>query len=221
MLGQMMYTWNKLSLLHKAWGIIAAMLVVAFGIWTLSPLFYNRVVNEELPASAAQPAMQASPPAATTLPASTAVASDAQAAMQPAIPVATSVLAPTAAVDAQPAIQPTVVASLLASGTFVDGVIGHHAKGRAVVYAPEGNERLLRLEDLNVTNGPDLFVVLSSNDNPKEQGIGEGYLQLQALKGNQGSQNYTLGADADLKAYKSVVIWCRSFNVVFGYAPLG
>jgi len=24
----------------------------------------------------------------------------------------------------------------------------------------------------------------------------------------------------DLSQYKSVVIWCRTFNVVFGYAPL-
>ena len=41
-----------------------------------------------------------------------------------------------------------------------------------------------------------------------------------ALKGNQGNQNYELPADIDLSQYKSVAVWCRAFNIVFGYAAL-
>jgi len=111
-------------------------------------------------------------------------------------------------------------APALASGMFVDGLPGHHAAGRAAIYAAEGGARTLRLEDFSVTNGPDLFVVLSPSADPNKEGVGENYVRLEALKGNQGSQNYELGADLDLGKYRSVAIWCRSFNVVFGYAPL-
>jgi hypothetical protein len=46
------------------------------------------------------------------------------------------------------------------------------------------------------------------------------FIQLAGLKGNQGNQNYDLPAGFDPAAYRSAVIWCRAFNVVFGYAPL-
>jgi hypothetical protein len=46
------------------------------------------------------------------------------------------------------------------------------------------------------------------------------YLILAGLKGNQGAQNYELPADVDQSTYGSVVIWCRTFNIVFGYASL-
>ena len=40
------------------------------------------------------------------------------------------------------------------------------------------------------------------------------------LKGNKGNQNYALPSDIDISRYKSVVIWCRAFNIVFGYGTL-
>ena len=70
-------------------------------------------------------------------------------------------------------------------------------------------------------NRPDLFVMLSSSANPDQEGLKNGaYVQLDALKGNLGNQNYELPADVDLSQYKSIVIWCCTFNIVFGYAPL-
>jgi hypothetical protein len=109
-----------------------------------------------------------------------------------------------------------------AQGSFVAGSTpGDRAAGKATVYKLENSSQILRLEDFSTTNGPDLFVVLSSNANPDADGIGkDNYLQLAALKGNQGNQNYELPGDIDLGKYKSVVIWCRTFNVVFGYAAL-
>ncbi|MEL6921688.1 MAG: DM13 domain-containing protein, partial [Pseudomonadota bacterium] len=40
------------------------------------------------------------------------------------------------------------------------------------------------------------------------------------LKGNVGDQTYTIPADVDLKQYKSVVIWCEQFGVLFSPATL-
>ena len=118
--------------------------------------------------------------------------------------------------------QPAEPAALV-RGSFVAGSTpGDRAAGNATVYSIENSGQVLRLEDFSTTNGPDLFVVLSGNANPDADGIGDknNYVQLAALKGNQGNQNYALPADLDLTQYKSVVIWCRTFNIVFGYATL-
>jgi hypothetical protein len=50
--------------------------------------------------------------------------------------------------------------------------------------------------------------------------FGQAPLELGALKGNKGNQNYELPAGVDLSKYRSVVIWCRRFSVPFGAAPL-
>ncbi|WP_420716542.1 DM13 domain-containing protein [Streptomyces sp. H27-H1] len=84
---------------------------------------------------------------------------------------------------------------------------------------------MLRLENLDTSNGPDLRVWLT--DAPVKEGKvgwhvfddGE-YVNLGKLKGNRGDQNYTLPADVDLSQYTSVSIWCDRFDVSFGAAAL-
>jgi hypothetical protein len=110
----------------------------------------------------------------------------------------------------------------LLAGNFIPGSTpGDRATGGATIYRLEDGRLVLRLQDLDVTNGPDLFVVLSGADNPDQQGTTSGeHLQLDGLKGNQGNQNYELPIDIDLAKYKTAVIWCRAFDIVFGYAVL-
>jgi hypothetical protein len=43
---------------------------------------------------------------------------------------------------------------------------------------------------------------------------------LGTIKGNIGDQNYASGADLDLSKYRTVSIWCKSFAINFGAAPL-
>jgi hypothetical protein len=171
-------------------------------------------VDEAFPAVAPTAVAQAAIP--TDVPTAVAQTAVPTAMAQTATPttIPTAVAQPTAATaTAQP--QPVV----LTMGSFVDGSLpGHKAAGMATIYRLEDGKRVLRLEDFAATNGPDLFVTLHPGANP-EQEEGE-YLQLEALKGNQGNQNYELPAEIDLSKYRSVVIWCRSFNVVFGYATL-
>lgn len=73
------------------------------------------------------------------------------------------------------------------------------------------------LKDFSVTNGPDLQVVLSKSADGDYSGED---LVLSKLKANNGAQNYTIPAGTDLAQYKSVIIWCKPFDVVFAYAPL-
>lgn len=84
-----------------------------------------------------------------------------------------------------------------------------------------GGSLILRLERLSTSNGPDLRVYLSHVPASGDlHAYRTGFIDLGALKGNRGSQNYAIPAGTDLSAFKSAVIWCRRFAVGFAVAPL-
>ncbi len=104
---------------------------------------------------------------------------------------------------------------LLFTGSFVgvgDGI--HDAQGIAKVIPIEGGSNVLRLEDLVVTNGPDLYVYLSTDKSASD------FVNLGRLKANIGNQNYPIPAGTDMTKYDTVLIWCRAFSVLFGSADL-
>lgn len=93
-----------------------------------------------------------------------------------------------------------------------------------VLLLPDGS-RVLRLEGLETSDGPDLEVWLSDAEVvPGFAGWhlfddGE-YFSLGKLKGNLGDQNYPIPADLDLERFTSMSIWCVRFAVSFGAAKL-
>jgi hypothetical protein len=109
----------------------------------------------------------------------------------------------------------------LSSGSFGEVDAVHKGQGTATVYRA-GGALVLRLDPFQVTNGPDLYVYLSAHPAPRNsRQLHEGAaLEVSRLKGNIGAQNYTLPADLDLSRYKSVVVYCRRFSVVFSTAEL-
>lgn len=110
----------------------------------------------------------------------------------------------------------------IAQGSFKDADAFHRGSGTATIYRTADGSHLLRLENLDVTNGPALRVILSTHPDPErsQQVKQEGYLDLGDLKGNRGNQNYPIPAGADLSAHQSVVIFCYPFAVVFSVATL-
>ena len=70
----------------------------------------------------------------------------------------------------------------------------------------------LRLENLKATNGPDLYVYLSTGKDVSD------IVNLGRLKGNIGNQNYKIPQGTDLTKYDTVLIWCKAFSVLFGSA---
>jgi hypothetical protein len=46
------------------------------------------------------------------------------------------------------------------------------------------------------------------------------YVTLAPLESFDGAQRYEIPATINPSDFKSVGIWCRQFNVTFGYAPL-
>jgi hypothetical protein len=108
----------------------------------------------------------------------------------------------------------------LATGIFHDGA--HETSGTATVYRLPNGKRILRLADFMTSNGPDvqLYLVKASDATDNDTVKQAGFINLGALKGNVGDQNYDLPDDVDLDAYRAVTVWCRRFGVNFGTAPL-
>ncbi|MFC6083294.1 DM13 domain-containing protein [Sphaerisporangium aureirubrum] len=112
---------------------------------------------------------------------------------------------------------------VIATGRFVSHE--HATSGTARILRLADGSRVLRVEDLDTSDGPDLRVWLS--DQPVKEGTAGwrvfddgAWVELGALKGNQGNANYAIPADADLGELTSVTIWCRRFAVSFGAAAL-
>lgn len=105
-------------------------------------------------------------------------------------------------------------ASISHSGIFVgvnDGI--HDAKGNVKVIQLV-SDSVLRFEEFESTNGPDLYVYLSTDKNALD------FVDLGRLKGNIGNQNYNIPMGTDLSKYDTVLIWCKAFSVLFGSAEL-
>ena len=107
----------------------------------------------------------------------------------------------------------------LVSGRFHTNA--HETKGVATIYRVDGR-RVLRLTEFATSNGPDVRVYLvAAGDVQKEDAAKQaGTVDLGALKGNIGDQNYDVPEGLDLSKYRAVSIWCRRFSVNFGAAPL-
>lgn len=107
----------------------------------------------------------------------------------------------------------------VARGRFAS--IDHHTSGVARVLTLADGSRIVRLEGLDTSNGPDLYLYLSTNPaDGDEAAFDDDYVSLGRLKGNQGDQNYDLPAGTDLSRLATVVIWCDRFNSAFGAADL-
>jgi hypothetical protein len=167
----------------------AVLAVVVLGLVVL-PYFRDETVVESLPASAVDLGLQAPAPAPTTPAVAAAAAAPAPA---PAPSTTTTVPAPPARI---------------ASGTLRG--IDHRASGAAALYRLADGTAFVRLEDIDVQNGPDYVLYLVPGTDRRAPGAG---VSLGDLKGNQGTQNYAVPAGIDLTTPHTVLIWCRAFAV--------
>lgn len=112
---------------------------------------------------------------------------------------------------------PTVIAG--GNFTVIDAL--HTATGSVTIYQLPDNSRVLRLDNFSVTNGPDLHVYLVRNPKPrKPEEVGNDYIDLGALKGNVGNQNFPVPTETDLSVYQGIIIYSVPFSVIFSSAQL-
>jgi hypothetical protein len=111
----------------------------------------------------------------------------------------------------------------LAAGSLISHE--HTTSGTVRIIKQQDGVRVLTLEDLDTSNGPDVHVWLSAAHVVEGTGgwftAGSAdHYDLGIIKGNQGNQVYEIPADVDLSKYKSVDLWCVQFSVSFGAAEL-
>lgn len=104
----------------------------------------------------------------------------------------------------------------LASGGFV-GLDNHSAAGQAsLVELPEGG-RVVLFEDFEVAPGPDFLVYLVPGADNFDYQSG---VELGALQGNVGAQQYAVPDGFDTDVPFTVLVWCRAFDVnIAGASP--
>ncbi|MGA9909814.1 MAG: DM13 domain-containing protein [Nitrososphaeraceae archaeon] len=193
-------------------GIMTAIIVITFAIYTISPLLINTIINEPLSPSS--------------------VSSDFQRFMNMTederIEAANNmtqkqkeIIMTVAAKDNDTVSENLSVATMSASsneiliGNFVGAGDGfHNAEGVAKIIQLADGTDILRLENFKATNGPDLYVYLSTDKTNAD------IVNLGRLKGNIGNQNYLIPAGTDITKYNTALIWCRAFSVIFGSAQL-
>ncbi len=93
----------------------------------------------------------------------------------------------------------------------------------------EGGKKVLTLSSDFKTNdmAPDLWVAFSPSAAPLAMSKAPAfplkpgsYTLLSKLKSSKGAQSYVIPASIDLKAQKSVLIWCQKFNATMAWSPL-
>jgi hypothetical protein len=115
---------------------------------------------------------------------------------------------------------PQVLVAQSQSGTFMAGE--KPTTGTAQI-VNEGGHYYLELDDAFSTSdqGPDLHVLLDTSEQPGATYDNlNGFVNLGKLHSYTGAQRYPLPDTVSPDEFKSVVIWCRMANAVFGYAPL-
>lgn len=150
---------------------------------TVLPYFRDKSVDEALPTATAP---------------STVITAEAAQANAPATPATTEAPAPV-----QTGPQKVTTGHLR-------GLAGHRGAGEAAIYRQPDGSHLVRLEDFDVSSVPSpvLYLVPGAN----RQGI-EGAVKLGGLRGNNGSQNFTVPAGTDVSGSQTVLVWCDAFSV--------
>ncbi|MEM9336946.1 MAG: DM13 domain-containing protein [Patescibacteria group bacterium] len=209
--------------------VIGGLAVLAFLWWTVSPLFIIKEVNDEL-SPELQALLDQQAAEIEELPTPTPAAQEAlnrPANIVPGPPaedgseavevVRESQTAPKVveAVDSEAEAEaPTPAVQGGVSGPFsIIDTPTHPAEG-SVRVLEAGGQSIVRFEDYDGTNGPDLFVYLAKDLDADE------FVNLGRAKGNMGNINYEVPDDVDVSEYKYVMTWCRAFGVLFDYAEI-
>ncbi|MCA1823178.1 MAG: DM13 domain-containing protein [Frankia sp.] len=95
--------------------------------------------------------------------------------------------------------------------------VDHRASGMAGLVRLADGRIVLRFEDLDVDNAPDMHVYLVRGRDRQKPDGGQ---YLGKLKANRGDQNYNVRGDVDRTGDVTALIWCRAFAVPIANATL-
>jgi hypothetical protein len=111
--------------------------------------------------------------------------------------------------------------SEIATGTFRDDDARHRASGALSVLRAANGEMTVRMIDMQVADGPDLFVYLVKEPDPLfPEDVSAEFTSLGKLQSLTGTQDYGIPAGVDIDDWGSVVVWCASFTTTFAVATI-
>lgn len=131
----------------------------------------------------------------------------------------------------------TFIAALVASGALLGPLMAPTASadtvlrsaelqrsakatsGTASIVETNDGLRLRFSSDFSTGSGPDVLVLLHRSANPQSYDSAD-YVNLGLMRRFNGAQEFAIPADVDISQYRSVVLWCRRFNVTFGSGAL-
>ncbi|MEK7433755.1 MAG: DM13 domain-containing protein [Cyanobacteriota bacterium] len=105
---------------------------------------------------------------------------------------------------------------VLKMGNFQNSV---HKVSGGVKLIKNGEKHQVMLVDFNTEAGPDLHVYLVKND-IGDASKADSFLNLGKLALNSGNMNVDIPSGINLNDYKSISIWCKAFNVNFGFSKI-
>ena len=196
--------------------IIIAAIAIPVGIYTVSPLFINTIVDEPLPTSSDTDLQKFQ-----EFMSMNSELERVEKGQQMTTEEKNSILRGAAQTNGNTLNENMTEAATtsgntsLITGEFIgvnDGI--HNAEGLAKVIQLDEASMVLRLENFKATNGPDLYVYLATDNSASD------FVDLGRLKGNIGNQNYDIPEGSDFSRYDTVLIWCKAFSVLFGSAKL-
>lgn len=104
-------------------------------------------------------------------------------------------------------------------GNFVNIDSTHTGDGIFRIIELSNGDRGLYFINVDIANGPALVVYLSDKMSFSSAGDSAGsYIKLGDLPANNGNFSVSIPNEVILENYKSVLIWCEPFEVVFTYA---
>lgn len=121
------------------------------------------------------------------------------------------------AIDAMPQEEPAkvepmpVAPRVISEAPFI--ARAHDVQGKALLIETKGG-KILRFQDFDTINGPDLRIYLASS-----LGVDDS-VDLGPIQGTKGNINYEVSKEVDTSRYNKVLVWCRQFSVLFSYAEL-
>lgn len=111
--------------------------------------------------------------------------------------------------------------TVLSDGILVEIEFNHWGIGKVQIVQLEDDSLEVQFIDVEVANGPNLYVYLSNKTS--FSGIYDDYgeiIDLGLLPYNEGKFAVSIPDGSNISDIHSVLIWCKQFSVVFTYASL-
>lgn len=89
----------------------------------------------------------------------------------------------------------------------------HPASG-TVKIIESGGKAIVRFENLETIDGPDLHIYLSKDKEAKE------FVDLGEIRATRGNVNYEVPGGVNIEDYTYILAWCKPFGVLFHYANI-